>query len=82
METSVKRRIFSHIQFPIAMQLLIDLEHFYSSSGPQCNNGMHHIRQHHVPANEPIKLLSISIYLQLLTKPSRVKNKSYSFIFL
>lgn len=51
METSVKRRIFFDIQFPIAMQLFIDLEHCYSSSGPQCNNGMHHIREHHVPAN-------------------------------
>lgn len=81
METSVKRRIFFDIQFPIAMQLFIDLEHCYSSSGPQCNNGMHHIREHHVPADEPIKLFK-NYYLQLLTKPSRVNNKSYSFIFL
>lgn len=82
METSVKRRIFFDIQYPIALQLFKDLEHCYSSSGPQCNTVMHHIREHHVPANEPNKLLNISIYLQLLIKPSRVSKKSYSFIFL
>lgn len=45
METSVKRRIFD-IQYPIALQLFKDLEHCYSSSGPQCNTVMHHIREH------------------------------------